>query len=297
MVQLPELPLLRARLGLSGVRRLARPAPRGGLSGLSPLWTSRGGAGALLRLRLAVGRAPRRRNRAPRARACRGRSATATSRCSGSTPTSRRRATGRAAVLRRFEAASAGRADRYADGGQGPRLPGRLPRRGARRRRDAALPGLPRRGADVRARGAARRPRGPGRRRARARADDGPGGARDRLRGPARQRRLPPGGAASAGGASLSAVRASHQGRLLGAGGRRSPLARRRRWPQRARLGNAQLLGPAPLFRLRGRERSQLVIKAPERQPAVAAVGDAVAHVAALPECSGAHFSVDVDPQ
>ncbi len=59
----------------------------------------------------------------------------------------------------------------------------------------------------------------------------------------------------------------------------------------------AHLLGPAPLFRLRGRERSQVVVKASERQPAVAVIGDAVACAAARPDCAGAHFSVDVDPQ
>jgi primosomal protein N' (replication factor Y) (superfamily II helicase) len=63
------------------------------------------------------------------------------------------------------------------------------------------------------------------------------------------------------------------------------------------RLPSAQLLGPAPLFRLRGRERSQLVVKATERAPAVAALGEAVAQAAARADCAGAHFSVDVDPQ
>jgi primosomal protein N' (replication factor Y) (superfamily II helicase) len=59
----------------------------------------------------------------------------------------------------------------------------------------------------------------------------------------------------------------------------------------RARLPGA--LGPAPLFRLRNRERAQVVVKATDRQAAVAAVEAAVAeahrrHVA---------ISVDVDPQ
>ena len=56
-------------------------------------------------------------------------------------------------------------------------------------------------------------------------------------------------------------------------------------------------LGPAPLFRLRGRERSQVVLKAPERRPAVAAVGAAVEEVAAAWGRKGVSFSVDVDPQ
>ena len=65
----------------------------------------------------------------------------------------------------------------------------------------------------------------------------------------------------------------------------------------RVQLPSASVLGPAPLFRLRGRERSQVVIKATERQETVTAVGEAVAGAASLPACSGAHFSVDVDPQ
>ena len=58
-----------------------------------------------------------------------------------------------------------------------------------------------------------------------------------------------------------------------------------------------RLLGPAPLFRLRGRERQVLVVKSPERRHAVAAVGEAVARVAGTREHAGVSFSVDVDPQ
>ncbi len=60
---------------------------------------------------------------------------------------------------------------------------------------------------------------------------------------------------------------------------------------------DALVLGPAPLFRLRGRERAQVVVKAPARRPAVAAVGAAVAAVAASPGGRRASFSVDPDPQ
>jgi primosomal protein N' (replication factor Y) len=66
------------------------------------------------------------------------------------------------------------------------------------------------------------------------------------------------------------------------------------------RLGSppqAAVLGPAPLFRLRGRERSQLVVKAGDRAAAVRAVGGAVADVAADRVHRRAQFSVDVDPQ
>jgi primosomal protein N' (replication factor Y) len=63
---------------------------------------------------------------------------------------------------------------------------------------------------------------------------------------------------------------------------------------------NAQgptVLGPATLFRLRGRERQVLVVKAAERRAAVAAVGEAVARVAADRLHAEVSFSVDVDPQ
>ncbi|MFL5845173.1 MAG: primosomal protein N' [Solirubrobacteraceae bacterium] len=56
-------------------------------------------------------------------------------------------------------------------------------------------------------------------------------------------------------------------------------------------------LGPAPLFRLRGRERAQVVVKAEDRRAAIAAVDGAVQGVAAGREHKAAAFSVDVDPQ
>jgi primosomal protein N' (replication factor Y) (superfamily II helicase) len=59
----------------------------------------------------------------------------------------------------------------------------------------------------------------------------------------------------------------------------------------------AVLLGPAPLFRLRGRSRSQLVIKCSERQAAVRAVGAAVDECAADAVRRRVSVSVDVDPQ
>jgi primosomal protein N' (replication factor Y) (superfamily II helicase) len=58
-----------------------------------------------------------------------------------------------------------------------------------------------------------------------------------------------------------------------------------------------ELLGPAPLFRLRGRHRRRLLIKSENRHQSVAAVRDAVAtavHDRALRELA---ISVDVDPQ
>ena len=59
----------------------------------------------------------------------------------------------------------------------------------------------------------------------------------------------------------------------------------------------ATILGPAPLFRLRGRARSQLVIKAGDRAAAIAGVGAAVDRIAPGAARRGVNVSVDVDPQ
>ena len=57
-----------------------------------------------------------------------------------------------------------------------------------------------------------------------------------------------------------------------------------------------QLLGPAPLFRLRGRERYQLVLKTTERAAAIQATGAAVEAVAREKAFRAVNLSVDVDP-
>ncbi|HEY3725798.1 MAG TPA: primosomal protein N' [Solirubrobacteraceae bacterium] len=57
------------------------------------------------------------------------------------------------------------------------------------------------------------------------------------------------------------------------------------------------VLGPAALFRLRGRARSQVVVKAADRAAAIEAVGAAVDKVAPGAARQGASVSVDVDPQ
>jgi primosomal protein N' (replication factor Y) len=62
-------------------------------------------------------------------------------------------------------------------------------------------------------------------------------------------------------------------------------------------LPGPDVLGPAALFRLRGRERQAIVVKAAERRAAVRAVGEAVRRVAAERAHAGVNFSVDVDPQ
>jgi len=59
----------------------------------------------------------------------------------------------------------------------------------------------------------------------------------------------------------------------------------------------SEILGPAPLFRLRGRERRQVVVKTGERAVAVRAVGDAVDAAARDRALKAVAFSVDVDPQ
>jgi len=59
----------------------------------------------------------------------------------------------------------------------------------------------------------------------------------------------------------------------------------------------SEVLGPAPLFRLRGRERFQVVVKATRREPAIAAVAAAVDRAARDRAHRRVAFSVDVDPQ
>jgi primosomal protein N' (replication factor Y) len=58
-----------------------------------------------------------------------------------------------------------------------------------------------------------------------------------------------------------------------------------------------ELLGPAPRFRLRGRERRQLLLKAEDRPATVSAVRGAVEALAADRALRGVSLSVDVDPQ
>ena len=64
-----------------------------------------------------------------------------------------------------------------------------------------------------------------------------------------------------------------------------------------ARLGGLDVLGPAPLFRLKDLYRSCLVVKATDRPAAVATVGAAVAEVAADRKLRPVKLTVDVDPQ
>ncbi len=60
---------------------------------------------------------------------------------------------------------------------------------------------------------------------------------------------------------------------------------------------DGSVLGPAPLFRLRGRARAQIVVKAQQRVAAIDTIGEAVAVLAPAAARRGANVSVDVDPQ
>ena len=62
-------------------------------------------------------------------------------------------------------------------------------------------------------------------------------------------------------------------------------------------LPQTEVLGPAPLFRLRGRERFQVVVKTTARAEAVRATGAAVEAAARDRAHRDVAFSVDVDPQ
>jgi primosomal protein N' (replication factor Y) len=64
-----------------------------------------------------------------------------------------------------------------------------------------------------------------------------------------------------------------------------------------AGLPATEVLGPAPLFRLRGRDRFQVVVKTAERAAAVSATGAAVEAAARDRAHREVAFSVDVDPQ
>jgi primosomal protein N' (replication factor Y) len=61
--------------------------------------------------------------------------------------------------------------------------------------------------------------------------------------------------------------------------------------------GDADLLGPAPMFRVRNRHRRRLLTKADDRDGAVAAIGGAVERLAADRSLKDVAVGVDVDPQ
>jgi primosomal protein N' (replication factor Y) len=60
---------------------------------------------------------------------------------------------------------------------------------------------------------------------------------------------------------------------------------------------DAELLGPAPMFRVRNRHRRRLMTKANDREAAIAAIREAVERLAAERTLRDVAISVDVDPQ
>jgi primosomal protein N' (replication factor Y) len=63
------------------------------------------------------------------------------------------------------------------------------------------------------------------------------------------------------------------------------------------RLDGAELLGPAPLLRLRGRHRAQLVAKTDRPRALAARAGQLLAAAAPAMRKAGVNAVVDVDPQ
>ena len=62
-------------------------------------------------------------------------------------------------------------------------------------------------------------------------------------------------------------------------------------------LGDAELLGPAPLLRLRGRHRAQLVVKTDRPRAVAARAAQMLATAAPAMRAAGVTAVVDVDPQ
>ena len=165
-----------------------------------------------------------------------------------------------AASLRALRRGRRRGAARHADGREGPPLRGRRARGGDRRRHGARDAGLPRRGAHVPADHAARRPQRP--RRARAACScrrSSPTRARSRTRRGTTSARFLAEELERRRGARLPAVRAPRAHRRRRA--RSSSRSLRALEELKAGISGAELLGPAPLLRLRGKHRAQLVAK------------------------------------
>ncbi len=261
----PRVPLVRARLGVPRLRRLAGPAPLR-QPPLPPLRPRRARARGVPRLRLGDDRPGRRRDAEGRVRG-RGAARSAARLPDGLRRDRRRRGPRRpAAALRPGRVGSPGR---HPDGRQGPRLPRRDARGRPRRRQLAAPAGLPLRGADLLADHPARGPQRPrAGRAARSWSRRSPPGRRA---SGARRATTPPGSSTrSSAAARSSATRRSRTWSRCSSPAWTS--RRSTRPPQkvaelvRERLpGDAELLGPAPMFRRRGRNRRRVIVKAAER--------------------------------
>ena len=289
VVELRVLPDMREGVELPGLRRVAGPAPRLGRARLPPLRPPRARAGPLPVVRVGLDRPPRDGDRAPGERAGRGRPA-------GLPPRRGRRRPGRRpARASRAPSAASWSAPRWSPrattsptstSGSSwtptPRCASRTS--GPRSGRSRWWPSSPAgRAAGAPAAACSCRPSHRTRRRSRWPPATTPTrflaaelGRREALRYPPFSTLIrvvcssPSPGAAHA---AAAAVRA-------GLDDARTPA-----------------LGPAPLFRLRGRERSQVVVKAADRAAAVTAVGGVVDRLAADRGHREVAFSVDVDPQ
>jgi primosomal protein N' (replication factor Y) len=87
-----------------------------------------------------------------------------------------------------------------------------------------------------------------------------------------------------------------HLVRVLVSGPEAAPVARALE-EIRAGLADAEILGPAPLFRVRGRHRAQLVAKTDEPRRVAARAGRLLAAAAPAMRRAGLTAVVDVDPQ
>ena len=217
------------------------------------------------RLRLDHALAGRRRHRADRGAA--GRAAGADAGLPARLRHRRRRAAPTPASSPRFGEARQRRPGRHPDGRQGPRLPRGDAERDPRRRRDPALPRLPRRGADLRDGRPARRSQRP--RRGRRRGDRPDPGARARRASRTPPATTPPASSpASSSGAGRCATRPSRTwSGSASPAEREARLEARRRGARRRSCArrcptDSELLGPAPMFRVRNRHRRRLLIKA-----------------------------------
>ena len=292
---------VREGLGVPALRRRARAAPRRARARLPPLRPPRAGAGALRRVRLAGGRPPRRRHRARSSTSCARRSTSPVFRLDADTARGQGRR--RASCWRASRAAPAGLLLGTQMVAKGHDFPDVTLGVVLDADSHAALPRLPRRGAHVRADRPARGPR-----RARAgraarvlvqtAAPDAPSIARRR---PPRRRRLPR-GRARAPPRRCRYPPFADLIRVVTLAPRRGRGARRGRRRGRAARGapGAEVLGPAPLFRLRDRERFQVVRQDARPRPRRSARSAPPSTRAArtrkrAPRAST--FSVDVDPQ